>query len=560
MNEATSPSARYRIVTELQGGGSSHVYLALADNKHPVVVKTPHRGLTDNPDYIRSFRAEARLTARLRHPNIVDVQEVVEDAGMPVLVMEYLDGVTLLQLTEAAEEQGNRLPLRAHLEILRQVCLGLHYCHELSDMDGDPLGLIHRDVSPHNVFVTVDEQVKLMDFGIAKIDATQGNTRTGMIKGKLRYMSPEQMSGERLDRRTDVYAIGVLLWEALTGRPLWSGISDALLVGRVLSGELPDPEPVTPGCTESLLQLARSCLATRRDDRPETCEAIADALELELEAMPPSGMTAGQLVTTLFAAERGRRQAQLAAVASGKGPSQHESHSTSGAAPVSGESLTVGDAPEPRRKRGWVIGLGATVGTLALLLLLPRWQAPAAASIDAEAPVIDEEPPSSLPQVAVMATPPLDETPAAEAESVQIIVDVGAVPDAEVRVDGELVPAPFTFQALRDGLEHTIVASAPGHETMKENVVFDRNVKILLRLTPVAAATTPPDPAPTHAAHAPRKSRQRTQPAATPTTTTPSEAPAPAPAPSRSRANSAQCNPPFEVDERGYKRFKRECI
>ena len=165
------------------------------------------------------FLSEARLAARLHHPNVVQTNEVIEVDGAPVLVMEYLDGQPLSQVIMRGKQGGFSLAMQ--LRVLVDALAGLHAAHELADFDGTPLGVVHRDVSPHNLFVTLEGHAKVLDFGIAKLERSLVETEVGTVKGKLRYMAPEQIAGDKLDRRADIYAAGVILWEALTGERMW---------------------------------------------------------------------------------------------------------------------------------------------------------------------------------------------------------------------------------------------------------------------------------------------------------------------------------------------------
>jgi eukaryotic-like serine/threonine-protein kinase len=277
----------YRVVTSLGAGGTARVYLAIYERgggfQKLVVLKTLLGHLEDEPSIVEMFRNEARIAARLEHPNVVEVHEVLEDAGRPVLVMEYLRGASLHELQRG--EDAEPFALRHRLEIIERTCRGLHHCHELRDFDGTHMGLVHRDVSPHNIYVTFDGEVRLLDFGIAKIAGADGGTGTGLLKGKIRYMAPEQMMSDAVDRRADVYAIGVLLWEAVSGREMWTGMNDAVILHRTVNGELPLPEPIVADCPPELLHIMRRCLAMEPDDRYASCAEISEALEQVMRGM-----------------------------------------------------------------------------------------------------------------------------------------------------------------------------------------------------------------------------------------------------------------------------------
>src|SRR6266496_1714779 len=246
LSEPEATEGKYRVLVELGQGGTANVYLAVAHGPNwfnkLVVLKALKRNLGNDPEFRAMFLNEARLAARLNHPNIVQTNEVAEYQGLPMIVMEYLQGQPLSNLL--VRGRGRGLSLAMHLRIVAEALQGLHCAHELSDFDGTPLGVVHRDMTPHNIFVTFDGQVKVLDFGIAKLGASLVETQAGIIKGKLRYMPPEQISGDPVDRRADLYAVGVMLWEAAAGERLWKGQADAAIMNKVLNAEIPSPRSV----------------------------------------------------------------------------------------------------------------------------------------------------------------------------------------------------------------------------------------------------------------------------------------------------------------------------
>ena len=216
------------------------------------------------------FLAEARLCARLNHPNLVQVYEVNLASEAPCLVMEYLDGKPLSVLLS-----GTHLPKRMLLSVISEVLSGLHHAHELRNFDGSALNIVHRDVSPHNVFVTYDGAAKILDFGIARMATAVSETATGEVKGKLTYMAPEQLLGEELDRRADIFAVGSILWEAAVGKRLWENVSEATLMHRLASGDIPRPSqhvPVDP----TLERIIVKATAAHRSERYRTAADLQE--------------------------------------------------------------------------------------------------------------------------------------------------------------------------------------------------------------------------------------------------------------------------------------------
>src|ERR1700761_3781049 len=246
---------KYRLIAELGHGGMAEVYLAVvrgpAGFNKLGVIKQIRPQLAAGPGVLGMFLDEAKLAARLSHPNVVQTNEVGQEGDTHFLMMEYLDGQPLNRITQRLGKRGG-LPLHMHLQIIVDLLGGLHYAHELTDYDGTPLGVVHRDITPHNVFVTYEGQVKVVDFGIAKAMNSSSETRTGVLKGKVAYMAPEQARGERVDRRADIFSVGVLLWEAVTGRRLWKGVPDITILQRLLNGDIPTPKSVKPDVDDKL--------------------------------------------------------------------------------------------------------------------------------------------------------------------------------------------------------------------------------------------------------------------------------------------------------------------
>jgi eukaryotic-like serine/threonine-protein kinase len=289
---SSDKSDRFRVIRQLGAGGAAEVFLALARGpggfQKLVVLKKP-RTAPGEPAVPRNmFFHEARIAARLNHPNCAQVIGIEEIDGVPVIVLEYLEGLTLSALRNDA---GAKVPLAVELSILHDALLGLQHAHELRDFDGTPLGIVHRDVSPQNVLVTYDGEVKVLDFGIAKANRQSEQTEVGVIKGKFRYMAPEQINGSPMDARTDVFAAGIILWEALTGQRLWSGFSEAKLLQKVMDGNVPPPRTVVPAVPERLEKVCLRATAARREDRYHSAQDMA--LELA-SAARELGLPAGR--------------------------------------------------------------------------------------------------------------------------------------------------------------------------------------------------------------------------------------------------------------------------
>jgi ABC-type branched-subunit amino acid transport system substrate-binding protein len=262
------------------------VYLAMAQGPGGFsklkVIKRLRPDLAGEPGAVQMFLEEGRLSARLHHPNIVQMNEVGFDGKHYFLEMEYLEGQSLTALTKrAARAGGLALPLAVY--VLAQTLGGLHYAHELVDHDGAPLSVVHRDVSPHNVLVTYDGEVKVLDFGIAKAAGSSSETKTGFLKGKVTYMAPEQVARKALDRRVDIFAVGVMLWEALTGARMWGDLDDFEIFLKLRSDAIPSPRTVRPDVPEALEAICMRALMRDPAERFSTAAEMQRALDEWLE-------------------------------------------------------------------------------------------------------------------------------------------------------------------------------------------------------------------------------------------------------------------------------------
>ena len=271
---------RYTTVERIARGGMAEVYLAVATGiegfEKLIALKVPHPHLAENPDFIRMFLNEARIAASLHHPNVCEVFDLGDDDGL-YMAMEYLNGETLRAILRKLA--GRRLPVGVAIGIVQSVCAGLHYVHEASDAQGAPRGLVHRDISPSNIMLTYEGGVKIVDFGIAKAADITSATRTGTLRGKVPYMSPEQVACDRLDRRSDVFSLGVVLYEATTGRRMFWGHNDLTIMNRVAEGQYVPPHEIVPAYPRELAAILERAVAVDPDRRYRTAQDLALDLE-----------------------------------------------------------------------------------------------------------------------------------------------------------------------------------------------------------------------------------------------------------------------------------------
>ncbi len=274
---------RYTIIARLGSGGMAEALLAMLHGdlgfQKLVVLKRMHPQLGRDEHFVKMFLHEARLAARLNHPNVVATTEVGEVEGVYFIAMEYLEGLSLDRILRKYLQDGGLVPLGPLARTICDALEGLHHAHDLRDFDGRALGVVHRDVTPSNLFVTYDGIAKLLDFGIAKASLSDDATRTGTLKGKLAYMAPEQFYNTPIDRRADIWSMGVLLWEMTTGRRLFKGPNDAVTYKNLTSMPVPSVTRFRPEAPRSLDVVLAKALERDREVRFPTAEAFRKALE-----------------------------------------------------------------------------------------------------------------------------------------------------------------------------------------------------------------------------------------------------------------------------------------
>jgi serine/threonine-protein kinase len=273
-----------------------------------VAVKRMHPQYARDEDFVEMFVDEAQMAARIRHPNVIATLELVRDAHEVSLVMEYVHGVTLSQLMSDAQKRGALIPLPVVLAILCGVLRGLHHAHEATSERGEPMELIHRDVTPENVLIGADGRARLIDFGVARALGRSTSTRTGQIKGKLSYLAPEQLKGLPLTRRVDVYGASVTLWQAITCRRLFAGDSAVEVALAILRDDVAPPGAMVAGVPDMIDRIVLKGLAQNPLRRWESARHMADAIERA--CAPASELDVGAFVRAI-SAERLERSGAL---------------------------------------------------------------------------------------------------------------------------------------------------------------------------------------------------------------------------------------------------------
>jgi len=273
----------YEVLTRLALGGMAELLLArrvgIEGFQKLVVLKRILPQYASNPDFVEMFLHEARLAAALEHPNIVQVFDIGKSGDDYYFAMAYLHGKDALAILRELGRTRQHLPVEHAIAIGSGIAAGLHHAHEQIGFDGRPLGIVHRDVSPANAIVTFDGTVKLVDFGIAKAAAQVNHTRAGVRKGKAAYMSPEQCRGDALDRRTDIWSLGVMLYELFTMTRLFRADSDLATMHRIVSTDAPSPRVVRPELAPALEAIVQRCLQRDREQRYPTAAALQHDLD-----------------------------------------------------------------------------------------------------------------------------------------------------------------------------------------------------------------------------------------------------------------------------------------
>lgn len=309
------PFGRYVLEERLALGGMAEIFRARTRTEgfaKRICIKRILPSFLDSADFVMMFRDEAALAARLTHTNVVQVFDFGEEDGSLFLAMEFIDGADLRTLMKEATAQGERFPIGQAVQIAIQMCRGLHYAHTLV-ADGTPLHIVHRDISPHNVLISRAGEVKITDFGIAKAAARSTHTGTGVVKGKLAYMAPEQVRAASLDHRVDLFATGIVLWEMLTGERLYQAADEVSLLQQVLACETPAPSSVRAEIPRELDDLVLRCLAADAQARFDDMHVLEKALSrfLFAHAEDPDSIDVRQLVQRFLPASKPRRKTAI---------------------------------------------------------------------------------------------------------------------------------------------------------------------------------------------------------------------------------------------------------
>jgi hypothetical protein len=473
---------RYELLLPIAQGGMATVWAARQKGSRgfqkTVAIKTMLPTLSDDAQFEQMFLDEAALAAKIHHPNVAEILDLGEQDEILYLVMEWVDGEALSVVHKAARKNNTQLPLRIALRVGIQACAGLHAAHELHDENDVALQLVHRDVSPQNILVTYDGIVKLVDFGVAKaVGRAGGETTAGQLKGKVPYMSPEQTRGGNVDRRTDIFAMGIVLYKLTTGLHPFLGENDLITMRNIITRPVLPPRVKNPGFPQELEQVLVKCLQKDPEKRYQTMIELGNALERALGSMGVADDDIGGFVRTLMGDRGAKRRAALRDAvraaderfATGThplpvmAPQVHENVSeiiltkmNSGvtteellpdriSVPSGTPSALSADSPTvivngvgspsvapsaPRSRAGLFIGVGVAVAAAAVAVLVLRPSSGAgstAAAPPSGTPVVALTPPSAAPPPSAAAVEPAK--PGASATST--VVSINDLPNAD---------------------------------------------------------------------------------------------------------------------------------
>jgi serine/threonine-protein kinase len=500
---------KYTLRQRIGAGGMAEVFLAIATGpegfQRSLVIKRMLPHLSQDSAFVRMFIDEARVSALLSHPNLVQVFEFGKVDDSYFIAMEHVHGRTLLAMKNELEARQRQVPIAAAVEIVRQVCRGLDYAHSLQSMDGKPLGIVHRDISPPNVMVDCHGLVKILDFGIARVadEMREVRTQVGTTKGKVSYMSPEQLKLHDIDHRSDIFAVGIVLHELLTGRRLFRANNDYISSRLVLEADVPLPSSVNPAVPEALDKVVMHALERDRDLRYATAADMA----AELEAVMSEAKMSSQEHLKVFGELFPNELAETRLTVSGSNhpfPNLADLHIEE-TPPIAGpqvlaEVATPVVAPSPAalaaerapaRNRRKVMALWAAAAAVALLVAIPLARRkkvdPSAA---APRPVAGEPAPGAT--TAAAPAPAAPSTPVAQ--GVALSID-SSPQDAEVtRVDSDQVlgrtPLRVTEPRSTQAIEFRI--QLPGYAPTTYKIIPDLDKSVRVDLVRMAVAQTRP--------------------------------------------------------------------
>lgn len=471
-----SKLGKYFVGARLAAGGTASVYLARLAGPHNferlVALKIIHEHLSDEQEFVNMFLDEANLAARLNHPNIVHLYELAKEQGELFLAMEYLHGQPLSQLSERVAELGTSLPPDLVAWIGARAAEGLAHAHDLTDDEGKPVGLVHRDISPHNIFVTYDGIVKVVDFGIARAEGRIAKTALGQLKGKFGYMSPEQALGHAFDHRADLFALGATLWEVALGTRLFKGQDEVDTLRLVVESNVPAAKDLVPDFPDELEAILRKALEPNPEERYSTSAEMARDLRgmIDAEGTKDHKETLATVISELFAEERASQERAITELR--EQAVQADAASLRETESVETLIRDVQPAEAPSRKFLPFVAAGLALALVVAVVLTWSSEDPAPAA------AVAEPAPAPIP-------------PAAPAVESTVVIDIQVQPkvSAKISVGGKIIderPPKVSLDKGDDPVE--VLVSAPGYVESRLKIAPDRNRSVLVQLVKQAPA------------------------------------------------------------------------
>jgi eukaryotic-like serine/threonine-protein kinase len=552
---------RYALHAEIASGGMAAVHigrlLGPVGFARTVAIKRLHPPFAKDPEFVAMFLDEARLAARIRHPNVVSTLDVVATEGELFVVLEYVAGESLARLLRAVRTRNELVPAPIAAAIMVGVLHGLHAAHEARDERGEPLRIVHRDVSPHNILVGTDGAAHVIDFGIAKARGRAQVTREGQIKGKLSYMPAEQLLGHTLDHRADVFAASIVFWEALTGQRLFQGTDDGDVYAKVLLGTVEPPSAYAPELSPTVDAIVLRGLARERESRYSTARDMALAIEGAVPLATPSQV--GSWVEALAGESLAERTQQIAGVESGVSPEDASQPSSASLPAASAEGHSRVTAQTARDGGGRAVvsarsRVDRTAPTQADLHLLAANGAIPSSPVFSS-PYMGHD--DSL--AAISGAPRRGPRRAALALGIAAVLAIAFLGATRTR---------WHHDAAADGVPtrpNQVVdlrAAAPPHVTASGAWIPvlpdpEQAPETQPKTSPTQARKWPPAQ-PTPGVHSPTPTPHVSTAPQPPDPAVATSAP-PAVAPGVRAASSASCDPPFFIDADGNKRYYRHC-
>jgi len=475
---------RYHLLCRFATGGMANVYLARLTGTQGfeklVAIKRIHEHLTEDDAFLQMFVDEARLSARISHPNVVQVIELGQVGTTHYIAMEYVEGESLAALMRRA-----RPPIPVAVRIIANAASGLHAAHTLRDASDEPLNVVHRDVSPQNILVSYDGAVKVADFGVARARSNVHTTSLGQVKGKFAYMAPEQIAMDDVDARTDIFALGIVAWEMITGHRLFKAPNDAATVAKVREMEILPPSILAPQCPPPLADIVMTCLQREPDLRFNSIQEMEDALEgvlLDMETTVQQRHVAAMMRSAFADRIDAKRQLMVQCQQTREVIIAPSGVGTDPSASMAGPTMTQGQAElAALRSRRWTffVSLGA-VAVAALVLGGVLVYVGTDPGTPEETPVKLEPNRDIVPQAPAVAAP----------KQIKILVRVSPA-QSTITVDGKQVANPFELERAPSERELKVNIDAPGHVAQQLNVPLSQSGRWEISLVP-----TPVEPRP----------------------------------------------------------------